>query len=145
MDSTAPEPGFRHAPRGRESRSLGGLISDLWRETTALVHEEAELAKADVSEKVTQAVAGVGAIAAGGAVLFAGFLALLLAAINALGPLLPPEYAHWLSPLIVGLVVMIIGYAIYAGGRRGLKAQSLAPTRSAASLRRDSQMVKEHL
>ena len=36
----------------RETRSLIALFSDLWRETSTLVHEEAELAKAELSEKV---------------------------------------------------------------------------------------------
>jgi hypothetical protein len=58
---------------------------------------------------------------------------------------LPPEYAPWLAPLIVGLVVMIIGYAVLAGGRRELKARSLRPTRSMESLRQDGRLVKEHL
>ena len=151
MDTTASEPRLSHAAREtaqrppHEARSLGGLFSDLWRQTTRLVHDEAELAKADVSEKVSQAVAGAGTIAAGGAVLFAGFLYLLLAIVSALGPYLPPEHAHWLAPCIVGIVVMAAGYALYAGGRRELKAQNMKPTRVTESLRRDKAMVKEHL
>ena len=149
MDSTAPDPGFARErvvdPSPRDGRSLAGLFSDLWRETTTLVHEEAELAKADMSEKLDRALSGAGSIAAGGAVLFAGFLAVLVAAINGVALLLPPEDAPWLAPLIVGLVVMVIGYALFAGGKRALKARNLKPTRSMESLRRDGRMVKEHL
>jgi hypothetical protein len=150
MEQTAPDvhPFARERtaePPGREGRSLASLFSDLWRETTTLVHEEAELAKADVADKVGQLAAGAGSIAAGGAVLFAGFLALLLAAINALAMVLPIELAPWLSPLIVGAVVMLIGYAVYAGGKRDLKARNLKPMRTMDSLRRDGRIVKEHL
>jgi hypothetical protein len=149
MDTTAPDPRFAREGAGepplRKGRSLAGLFSDLWRETTTLVHEEAELAKADMAEKLDQLISGAGSIAAGGAVLFAGFLAVLVAAVNGLARVLPPEDAAWLSPLIVGLVVMVIGYALFAGGKRALKARNLRPTRSLESLRRDGRIVKEHL
>ena len=149
MDTTAADPRFARervaeAPP-RDRRSLAGLFSDLWRETTRLVHEEAELAKADMSEKVDQVMTGAGSIAAGGAVLFAGFLAVLVAAVNGLAMWLPPEDAPWLAPLIVGLIVMVIGYAVFAGGKSALKARNLKPRRSMESLRRDGRIVKEHL
>ena len=153
METTAPDPRFTaeiprragESPRPRDGRTLAGLFSDLWRETTTLVHEEAELAKADMSDKVNQVVTGTGSIAAGGGVLFGGFIVLLLSAVNGLAMVLPTEYAPWLAPLIVGAVVMIIGWALVAAGRRELKARNLRPIRSMESLRRDGRLVKEHL
>jgi len=128
-----------------QSRSLVGLFSDLFRETSTLVHEEAQLAKAEISEKVSQIGSGVAAIAAGGAILFAGFIVLLFAAVNALAMFLPPDHAAWLAPLIIGLVVMIAGYVALSKGRREFRAESLKPSRTMESLRRDTQLVKEHL
>lgn len=130
---------------GPDRRSFSGLFSDLWRETTTLVQEEAALAKADVSEKVTEAVHATGAIAVGGGIAFAGFLMLLLAASNALMLMLPIDIAPWLAPLIVGAVVIAIGLMALASGRSKLKAGNLKPTRSMASLRQDGKLVKEHL
>jgi uncharacterized membrane protein YqjE len=128
-----------------QGRSLVGLFSDLFRETSTLVHEEAQLAKAEISEKVSQLGTGVAAIAAGGAILFAGFIVLLFAAVNALAMFLPPEHAAWLAPLIIGLIVMIAGYLSLSKGRKEFKAESLKPSRTMESLRRDTQLVKEHL
>ena len=128
-----------------QSRSLVGLFSDLFRETSTLVHEEAQLAKAEISEKVSQLGTGVAAIAAGGAILFAGFIVLLFAAVNALAMFLPPEHAAWLAPLVIGLIVMIAGYISLSKGRKEFKAESLKPSRTMESLRRDTQLVKEHL
>ncbi|MEO8040350.1 MAG: phage holin family protein [Betaproteobacteria bacterium] len=146
MESTAPDHGSSEIPHARgDARGLGRLFADLWRETTTLVRNEAELAKADMSEKVDQALAGIGSIAAGGAVLFAGFIVLLLCITNALAMVLPIEFATWLAPLIVGVVVMLAGYAILSHGRRELKARNLRPSRSIDSLRRDGRLVKEHL
>jgi hypothetical protein len=58
---------------------------------------------------------------------------------------LPPEHAAWLAPLIIGLIVMIAGYISLSKGRKEFKAESLKPSRTMESLRRDTQLVKEHL
>jgi hypothetical protein len=128
-----------------EGRSLLGLFGDLWRETTKLVHNEAELAKAELSEKVSQVTTGAGEIAAGGAILFAGFIVLLFAAVGALELMMPSEHAIWIAPLIVGLVVMIIGYVALSRGKKQMKSESLAPQRTMDSLRRDARLAKEHV
>lgn len=138
METTAPDRNYQ------EGRSLVGLFSDLWRETSTLVHNEAELARAEISEKLSQAGTGAAAIAAGGAILFAGFLVLLFAAVGALQLLLNTEHAIWIAPLVVGLVVMIAGYIALAKGRKELKAQNLKPHRTMQSLRDDAQFAKEH-
>lgn len=130
---------------GRPSESLGSLFSDLWRHTTTLIQQEAALAKAEASEKLTQLAVSAGAIAAGGAVLFAGFIILLMAVVNALAPLLPPRMAPWLAPAIVGIVVLIIGFIMAYGGLKAMQAHNLKPTRTVESLRRTGDMVKEHV
>ena len=132
-------------PGTREGRTLLGLFSDLWRETSTLVHEEVALAKAEMSEKASRAGSGIAAIAAGGAVLFAGFILLLFAASAGLAEALPPDLAPWLAPLIVGVVVMIIGYIALSAGRRQFKGENLRPSHTMESLRRDGRLVKEHI
>ena len=128
-----------------QSRSLIGLFSDLFRETSTLVHEEAPLAKAEISEKVSQLGTGAAEIAAGGAILFAGFIVLLFALVNALAMFLPPDHAAWLAPLIIGLLVMIVGYIALSKGRRHFKAETLKPSRTMESLRKDTEVVRGHL
>jgi hypothetical protein len=152
-ESAVPEADERAIPSARDARhkrpgdaeSISGLFSELWRHSTTLVQEEVELAKTEVSEKATHAAVSAGAIAIGGAVLFAGFIVLLLAAVNALGPLLPPDLSGWLAPAIVGLVVIVIGFVMVSGGIKALDMNKLAPRRTMDSLRRDTRMVKEHV
>lgn len=127
-----------------ERRTLIGLFSDLWRETSALFRAEAELAKAELSQKVSQVQTAIVSLAVGGAILLAAFLVLLDAIVNGLAQTLPPEQAPWLSPLIVAVVVGIIGFIMLAKGRRDLEARSLTPTRTMHSLRRDAELTKEH-
>ena len=128
-----------------EGRSLSALFSDLWRESTTLAHQEAELAKAELDEKVSKLTAGVGEIATGGAVLLAGFIVLLFAAVAALEEVLPEPHDAWLAPLLVGAVVMVIGFIAVARGRANLKAEKLAPERTLESLSRDANLAKEHM
>jgi hypothetical protein len=139
MDTTAR---FTTPP---ENRSLISLVADLFRETSTLVHQEAELAKAEISEKVTEMGKGIAAIAIGGAILFAGFIVLLFAACNGLAMMLPEEYAAWLAPLIVGLAVMVLGFIAVGIGKHELSGSNLTPSRTMESLRRDTQLVKEHV
>ena len=127
-----------------ENRSLIALFSDLFRETSMLVHQEAELAKVEISEKLSDMGKGIAAIAVGGAIIFAGFIVLLFAASNGLALLLPPEHADWLAPLIVGLAVIVLGFIALGMGKHELSSSNLTPSRTLDSLRRDTEMVKEH-
>lgn len=137
MDTTARTP--------TEGRSLAGLFSDLWRETSTLVRGEIELARTEISEKVSQVETGIASLAIGGAVAFAGFLVLLAAAVAGLAQVLPPESAAWLSPLIVGIIVVAIGIIVLAKGRTNLKSDQLKPRHTTHSLHRDAQLAREHL
>lgn len=128
----------------KEDRSLSSLISDLTQQTYTLVRKEAALAKAEMSQKVSQLGAGIAALAIGGAVAFAGFLVLLEAVVAKLAEALPPDSANWLSPLIVGAAVAIVGVILLMIGRSNLDAQNLLPQRTINSLQRDRELAKEH-
>jgi uncharacterized membrane protein YqjE len=129
----------------RDQRSIGRLLTDLSTETTALLRGEIDLAKAELSEKVSQAAMAVAALAAGALVLFAGFLVLLDAAVFGLGRVLEPYGLPALAALIVAIGTMIVGLIILLIGRSALKAENLAPRRTAESLRRDREFVKEQV
>ena len=143
----ASEEQHQHSTDRRPSgdRPLSALFSDLWRETTTLVHEEVELAKAELGGKLSQVTTGIGEIATGGAIVFAGFIVLLFAAAGALELALPEPHANWLVPLIVGGVVMVIGFIALARGRSNMRANNLAPERTMESLRRDAGLAKGHV
>lgn len=127
-----------------QTSSLGSLLSSLTNELTGLVRKEVELAKAEMSEKGAQAAGGVGSIAAAGGVLFSGFLVLLAAAVFGLNEVLPPETTPWLSALIVGGIVLLIGFILLQSGRKKLKAQNLMPSRTMASFRNDRELAQQH-
>jgi hypothetical protein len=132
-----------HTPQ--DNRSLGTLISELAQDTTTLVQQEMALAKAEMSEKASQLGRGISTLAIGGVILLAGLLALIDFAIYGLAELLPPELSPWLGALIVGVILSVIGYVMLQSGRKEIRTTTLTPERTATSLQRDKEMVKEHV
>jgi drug/metabolite transporter (DMT)-like permease len=124
-----------------DDRSLKELFGDLTHSVTTLSRKEIELARAEISEKVSQAGVAAGAVAAGGILALAALIVILQALVIALTEL---GLAPALSALIVGGVVAIIAFALIYKGMNDLKASNLAPTRTVEALRRDADMVKEH-
>lgn len=135
--------------RGQQTRSqtnpsLGALITNLARDVAVLVRDEAQLAKTEMSEKTGQVATGIGSIAAAGAVLMCGFLVLLAAAVYGLNTVLPPELTPWLSALIVGGVVCVIGLIMLMVGKKKLQAQNLMPQHTIDSFRHDRDLAQHH-
>lgn len=127
-----------------QGASIGSLLSTLTHELTSLVRNEVELAKTEVSEKTHQAMVGLAEIAIAGAVLLGGFLTLLAAVVFMLNEVLPPEMTPWLSAVIVGAVVTIIGVVMLKAGLKKLQARNLKLNRTMHSLHNDKVVAKEH-
>ena len=125
-----------------DDRSLGELFSELTRELTTLVRQEAALARTELTEKAATVGKNVGFLAVGGAVAYAGFLALIAALIVGLGQLGLP---WWLSALIVGLVVAGVGYVLVQKGLKALKQVNLAPQQTIETLKEDKEWAKEQV
>ena len=126
-------------------RSLSGLVADLWRESIELIREEAALAKAEISDKVSHLGAGMVWLAIGAAVLFAGLVLVLVAVVAGLAQLLQEELVAWLAPLIAGAVVVPLGLLLLARGRKIVTSTHLNPAHSMRSLRKDVEVLKEHI
>ena len=125
-----------------DQRSLAQLFSDLTHESSELVRKEIELAKLELVESVSQLKAGAASMALAVPVLFAGFLVLLLAAVLALDVALQKP---WLSALLVGGAVTLIGIVALLVGRARIKRVDVTPQRSVESLQDDKELVRRHL
>jgi xanthine/uracil permease len=125
-----------------QDKSLAGLLGDLSRETTTLIRDEVRIAKAEMEQKVDQAVGGALSIMMGGLIAFAGLLVLLWAATALLAELIEPwTLQPWVAPLIVGLIVAIVGLVMLSSGKRRLSFEGLTPKRTIRSLRRDREVL----
>ena len=126
----------------RDERSLGDLFTELARETSTLVRQEVQLAKAELTHSASEVGKGIGSLVAGGAVAYAGFLFLLLAVVLGLWD---AGLEPWLSALIVGLVVVAIGAILVLRARESLKPANLALRRTVETLKEDQKWAKEQI
>ena len=125
--------------QGRDDRSLGELFSELAQETSTLVRQEVSLAKTEMIQKASRAGRHVGILAAGGAVAYAGLLAILAGVIALLNAVMP----LWVAALLVGIVVAIVGYVLVSRALDALKREDFAPTETIETLKEDQRWAKD--
>jgi uncharacterized membrane protein len=135
---------------GTEGRPLAELLGSLASDITSLFRKEVDLAKAEASEKVSQIAGAATSLAIGGVLLLGAVGVLLSAIVSLLAAFfvsrgMDPTFASALSAFLVTLVVGIIGWIFISKGVEAVKARSLNMNRTAASLERDAQIVKERL
>ncbi len=113
--------------------STGALMKDLSDQTTTLVKQEIELAKAELAQKGK--TAGIGAGMFGGAGLFGvGAFAALTTFFIAL---LDGAVSIWLAALIVAVVYAAVAGVLALTGKQKIKeATPVAPSRPWTALRR---------
>jgi hypothetical protein len=143
MSSTTTD--FRSRERGglrsveaRDDDSTPSLLRRLVDDVGMLFAQELALLKAETTRAIGDLKAAAASIAIGGAVAFMGAIFLLLAAVYGLTNVMEP----WLAALIVGGIVTLIGIIMLASGRRKLEPAAVAPRRTAAALRKDTEMIK---
>ncbi|GAB3485831.1 hypothetical protein GCM10027398_46280 [Azotobacter salinestris] len=119
--------------------SIVGLLGQLARELPSLVTKELALAKVEISESINATKTGVMSLAGGGAVLLAGLIILLQAAVYALSQVMDA----WLAALIVGVIVVAIGYVMVQGGKKKFVPSAFKPSRTLHSLQKDKDAIRE--
>jgi hypothetical protein len=127
------------APDDQRRRPTGELLRDLSDETTRLVRQEIELAKAELTAKGRTAGAGAGMF--GGAGLFGvfAFAALTTAIVAALATGMPV----WLAALIVTVVYAAVAGALALAGRKKVgEASPAMPEQAIESTKEDVQWAK---
>ena len=134
-------------PVSRDERSVSGMVRELRDQMTTLVRDEVALAKAELGEKVSRLGRNGGYLGTGALVAFAGLIVLLMAASAGLyAGLVAAGLSHmtsgWLAPLIVGAVVLGIGYGLVQKAISTLRNESLVPQRTAESVREDADWMK---
>ena len=125
----------------RDQESAIGLLRRLVDEFSTLFRKEIALAKAEVVQGFSQVKTGAISMASGGAMLFAGFLVLLAAAVLGLSNIMP----DWLAALIVGALVSIIGFVMINSGKSKFDPSALKPERTQHALQQDKEMVERRI
>jgi uncharacterized membrane protein YqjE len=120
-------------------RPIGELLKQLSEETTTLVRQELDLAKAEMAQKGKQAGMGAGMFGGAGVTALLGLAALTAAAIVALDAAM----RLWLAALIVGLLWLAVAGVLALQGRRKVQAATPpVPQQTQESVKEDVEWAK---
>ncbi len=123
-------------------KSLGELFADLSTQISALVRQEVQLAKTEITGKIAGLAKGAAALAVAAFLGIAAFFVLLLTAIYALSLVLP----SWAAALIVAVVLLIIaGIAAVIGIGALKKATPPMPEKTIETLKETPQWLKNQV
>ena len=128
-DATRPPAG------GAGDASLGELFKRLTSDSAELVRQEVALAKAELRETGGMLAADGAKVGAAVGLALAGALALTAFLVIALGNLFDGRY--WLSALLVGAVMLVVGAVLAKNAVNDVKRRGLAPRQTIATLRED--------
>ena len=136
QDPPGPEPG------DLRDRSLGQLLKQLSEETTRLVHQELERAKAELQQTGRQAGMGAGLFGGAGALGLAALGALTACFILALNAIMPA----WLAALIVAVVYGIVAFVLVKQGQARVKrATPPVPEQTIETVKEDVEWAKTQM
>jgi uncharacterized membrane protein YqjE len=132
-------PGVDPTQEDLRNRSIAELLKQLSQETTTLVRQELELAKAEVAEKGKKAGVGAamfGAAGAAGLATLGAFTAFLILVLNTF-------MAAWLAALIVTVVYGVIaGVLALQGKQKVQEASPPVPEQTVETVKEDIEWAK---
>ncbi len=134
-------PGTAQIPPQGDLRQLplGELVKQLAEETSTLVRQELDLAKAEMTEKGKRAGLGVGQLGGAGVAGLYALGALTACIIAALALAMPV----WVAALIVTIIYAAVAAVLYFTGRRQLaKAGPPTPELTQQTIKEDVEWVK---
>ena len=124
-----------------ENRPLGDLFSDLATDMSSLVRQEVALAKLEITQKAKYLGRNVGYLVVGGAVAYAGLLAVIAAIIMLLDKVMPA----WGAALLVGVLIAGIAWLLIGKALAALQQADLTPRETVETLKEDATWVKQQI
>lgn len=125
-----------------ESRGIGELLGDLSRQVSTLVRKEIDLARVEVTSSIGRMSRGAAMAGAGGALMYAGLLVLLAAAVFGL---IAAGVDAWLAAFIVGVAALAVGGVVTSIGMKQVQETDLAPNHTVDTVRENVEFVKEQI
>ncbi len=126
----------------QDDRSLGQLFGDLSRQLGTLIQKEMQLAKTEMTARVTTVGRDAAMIGAGGALAYAALLLALMALAFLLSELIT---STWLGFLIVALVAGVVAAVLIQRGRTELQRTDLAPRQTIETIKEDAEWAKQQV
>jgi uncharacterized membrane protein YqjE len=124
------------------NRSIGDVVRDVIAQVTSLLHKEAQLARVELSENVSQAARGLGLIVGGAVLVIPALVILLEAAVAAL----EQNGMHSAAAAgIVGGCALVLGFIFLAIGIYRLRVTNLIPDKTIQQLQHDAAVAKQQM
>jgi putative superfamily III holin-X len=124
------------------NRSFPEIFTDLFSQTTTLLSKEGQLARAEMSEKMSQVATGIALLLSGAVLLIPALVILLDAGVAAL---VRRGFEPSVAALIVGGSALAFGVILALIGLSRLKAKRLMPTRTIEQLQQDAAVAKQQM
>ncbi len=129
-------------PAPQEARFNNRAVSDVVREAVENVEDiiryEIRLARIELKQEAVKAGIAIGALTSGGIIAGYGFAFLLVAMYIGISHAIWP----WLSALIIGVFLSMVGAAVAGYGYRRLRRLRPKPERTLETLREDVQWLR---
>jgi hypothetical protein len=119
--------------------SLAGMLASLFKDAEILLLQELTLLRAEIAQQFRLLFRGTLSILAGVAIMLAGGMAVVAAAILALGSVVP----YWAASLIVGIGMAAIGGMFVLFGRSQVRRADFVPRRTWQSLRESGEWLRD--
>lgn len=126
----------------RDGQSIHTLLGDAMRDSTDLARKEFALFRTEMSDNIRAMVMGVLMFVAAAVFAIAALILFTEALVEWLATVVDSEA---LAALIVGGVMAAIAVGLALYGRSTMSAATLAPTRTARSLQRDTEVLSERV
>jgi UPF0716 family protein affecting phage T7 exclusion len=123
-------------------RSLPDIFTDLIAQLATLLRKEGQLARAEISENISAAAAGLGFVVGGAVLLIPALVILLETAVDAM---VKGGLSVLGAGLIAGGVTLLIGLALLLMGVSRFRAEKLLPRRTFEQLQQDAAAAKQQM
>ena len=124
------------------TRTVSELFTSVVSQLADLMRTEGQLARAEISEKMTLAATGLGLIVGGAILLMPALVVLLEAAVAAL---VDNGIAPYWAALIVGGACFVLGLILLLIGVSWLRAGKLVPDKTISQLQRDAATARSQV
>lgn len=125
--------------RTQTQPSIAELFGELTRETGTLIRQQMELARLELSQRVSRLGKGLTRVVIGGALATGGLLAIVAGIVLAVTALGVPA---WVSALVVGAVLTLAGYALAQQAISAMSREELAPQATIETLKENAEWIK---
>jgi uncharacterized membrane protein YqjE len=124
-----------------ESKTVARLLGEVVGDAQHMLRKEVELAQYEIKSEISRAVKGAVSLGIGVSVAAVGGILLLFMLVYLLADVALLDL--WLSFLIVGGVVLVIGAILLAWGASQMKKIDPVPRQTIENARKDAQWIKE--